>query len=299
MKYQKRWNASASLAAYSGAVVGEVVKRHDRQPSGIKQMKRAITCAIFSMCCSNSVVAGLIASDSMAYESGQSISLKNGGFGFGGEWRTGTGTATVSSPGLEYWGVSYAGNRIDVSGTGSFGRRLPEVFGDTDETYYFSVLVRPFSANSSGYFGIGLYDSSVGGDGIFFGEPGSGTNAWVISAGNGTSEVSSGIAPSTESVSLLVLRATYKSSTSDTFTLYVNPDVTNPEPTTGTTLNIEAGKPVDITAVFLGTDASFDEFRIGKTFESVTPEPSSLAILGVGVLLTTRRTICRKHKDKT
>jgi hypothetical protein len=121
---------------------------------------------------------------------------------------------------------------------------------------------------------------------LFTGKPGADAiHNYVVEDRGGSLQVASGTAPTPGEAALLVLKAEFAAG-NDTFTLYMNPVPGGPEPLSGTVKsNSDVGLVNGLT--FYSTGAfSIDEIRVGETFADVTPtpEPASLALLGLGAL---------------
>ncbi len=77
----------------------------------------------------------------------------------------------------------------------------------------------------------------------------------------------------------MVLRADFTSG-NDTFSLYIDPGSTEPAAADAVNSEINVGMINGIEIAGSGA-FNFDELRIGATYASVVPEPSSLAIVSV------------------
>lgn len=71
----------------------------------------AMTVAAAAMSLPLSLSAALSVYEPFNYTAASTLAGQNGGTGFSGAWTAGTGSSTVSNPGLTYSGLTVVGNR--------------------------------------------------------------------------------------------------------------------------------------------------------------------------------------------
>src|SRR4051812_14877501 len=167
----------------------------------------------------------------------------NGGSGFASPWAPGGFNAfsagyvplegSLCFSNLQTSGGSVSGAAFSaINGT---LRNLAQPLGAAPTTVYLSFLVQPQGALDAGlfqgFFGLTL-NGSAGND-LFIGKPGGGaTDEYVLEARGGAHQVTSGAAVVVGRTALLVVRAELRAG-NDLFTLYVNPKLKDPEPSSG------------------------------------------------------------------
>lgn len=206
---------------------------------------------------------------------------------------TGATSYVVTASGLSYSGLQTSGGAIQSSVVNVTQARPFAVSNITTATYYsFLVNFADFDsaavllnlADSSGNFVSGARFSSD-----------SGGTLYVQSNGS----VGSGTAVATNQTYLIVGKWT--PGATDTTELWLNPVAGDPEPVTPTlSLSAGAGSGVAQWSSYIHSsglsDYTFDEFRVGDTWASVTPvpEPGTLSLLALGALFALRQS--RKFK---
>ncbi len=205
----------------------------------------------------------------------------NGGSGFSGPWAQGGFNAFAS----RYVPVegSICHSRLQTSGDSVTGSASPSIngairnlafpLGQNNTTVYVSFLLQPQGTLDSGIFGgfFGLtLNGSLGND-LFIGKPGGGANdEYVLEARGGAFQVPSGTPTVIGRTALLVVRADFRPGL-DLFTLYVNPNPRDPEPSSGAVeANLDLGVVSRIGIYSTGAFA-VDEIRIGTTYTDVVP----------------------------
>jgi hypothetical protein len=181
-------------------------------------------------------------------------------------------------------------NRVYSAG-GFAGRYFTEpsvLYGYPGTTNYFSILIRPESTPATNhYYGLQLFSNGNDtGDGhdVFVGKSGSSLYYGLEYSTNdiaGATNVYVHTYSSTQAVSnqtvFLVVRVVFADPTGvDSFSLYVNPTPGGSEPAPDATLSVDIGIQNGL-AMNSGNGArvSFDEIRMGYTFDSVTSTLSS------------------------
>ncbi|GAB4181647.1 MAG: hypothetical protein Fur0032_22780 [Terrimicrobiaceae bacterium] len=221
-----------------------------------------------------------------------SISLIGQGptsLGFTGNWITGTtGPADPVATGLTYTGVESAGGAATI-GTSNVrtGRLLETPFtASTTGTYYLSFLMDLGGVDSQ-YKALEVHDGGFAASNRNF-RLGNGGGAGGFSATNFGFRIADGasqdLGAADTNVNFFVVRFDLSSTAaSDTVTVYRNPsDLSVETNNTGVTLSGQDIHFDRITlAQFTSQQVTYDEIRIGTTFTSVIPEPSSAALLGI------------------
>ncbi len=258
-------------------------------------------CATALLCFSATSQAALIVQDSfltgsnpLLGEYNTSSSLIGQGptaTGFTGNWLVGTsGTINPITTGLTYTGVESAGGAASITGTNNVrtGRLLSTPFtASTTGTYYLSFMMdlggvdtqyKAFELHNGGFAGTdrGFRLGNGGGAGGF-----SATN-YAFRIGDGAAQDLG--AANTNTNFFLVRFDLSSTAASDTVTVYRNPvDLLIESNNTGVTL---AGQDILFDRIslaqFTTQQVSFDEIRLGTTFASAIPEPSSMVLLTMG-----------------
>jgi hypothetical protein len=224
---------------------------------------------------------------------GAPISGQSGGAGWSGPWGGSLaagyfiGSGSLASP---FPGEGTSGNMLSTGvSTGNKGtlRNLASSLGTPGTTDYFSFLIQPTGTVGNG-FDDGHMGLSILGtlNSLFCGKPGVGAvnpNLYDIETGGGITRAPTTVAAVSGQTVLMVVRADF-TAVNDTFTLYINP-LSTTEPATpsavlgGFSVGTVTGLQVSGPGAF-----NFDELRVGTTFASVVPEPSSIAMLVIGML---------------
>jgi hypothetical protein len=209
----------------------------------------------------------------------------NGGTGFNGPWTQ--GGFNVSGSGYTPVEDSLCVAKLPTSGGSVSGpafsaingavRDLASPLGQDNTTVYLSFLVQPQGTLHAGvfrgFFGLTL-NGSLGSE-LFVGKPGGGADdQYVLEARGGAFQVPSGTSAVVGRTTLLVVRADFRPG-KDVFTLYVNPRLRDPEPSSGA---VEADLDLGlVTRVGLYSTGAFavDEVRIGTTYADVVPVSSN------------------------
>lgn len=234
------------------------------------------------------------------------------GYASGGAWNTTsnfvagglTHPSLITTPGLHL--SRTAGEVVGVLDTtpgGTFGSAglvgSNGNIGGTDVTgtVYFSVLARKDAA-AAGFAGFQVYDSALGnaGEGFGVGEVGPGGYKWLQSGGNNF--IGDPATPIAEGVTqLFVFKIDFDETATTSAQVWINPDPTLAEGVqpAGISSLIPAARPEQGFNTFRmrgNSVFSFDEVRMGTTWEDVTPtvipEPSGsllslLALTGLAL----------------
>ncbi|MGE5296453.1 MAG: discoidin domain-containing protein, partial [Solirubrobacterales bacterium] len=226
--------------------------------------------------------AGVIVYDGFDYAAG-SLGGKAGGTG----WDAGVawdGGQTVTSPGLEWPGLPFVGNKVTSTSTASF-RLMPAGFSALNRTLWFSFICQNSATPS--WCGISPFNGS-GSEALFIGKPD--TSAyWGLALYNSMSDSGAvtGAKLSTVPVGELaffVVRI-INGASSSRITAWINPGLGS-EPTVATafydseTAGEKTGRvPFDrIRISGAGQALFYDELRIGETYADIAGSARGLAI---------------------
>ena len=223
-------------------------------------------------------LAGQLAEDSF------SISFPvyaSGGSGFSGPWTVGGFNAfsagytqrvkSLCYPRLDTSGGSVSGDAFGaINGT---VRNLAQTLGAPNTTAYVSFLIQARGTLNDGVFNgfFGLTLNGSAGNDLFIGKPGGGAlDQYVIENRGGANQIPSGLKVKVGKTELLVLKAQFMAG-NDVFTLYTNPAVGKPEPTSNVVkTDVDLGTVSKIGIYSTGAFV-IDEIRIGTTFADVLP----------------------------
>ena len=283
-------------------------------------MPRSLVIVLLTCCVGLTVPAGAqTAYEAFDYTIGQPLNGQNGGIGFSGAYTASQNnySETMASPdfqissALTYGSLATFGNA--VSGTPYLldFRSLSQSFGSTaGTTLYASFLIRPDgSAGTGAYGGFALTNYNpdlakpLNAGGVLIGEVTGGYGIQQYGADPATAtntDVSerAGTTPQQGAVTLMVVKFSFLSG-NDKIELFVNPTLGAPLPSAAdATLT---SFDLNFNRVYLEANErsyTFDEFRLGDSFSSVTPvpEPSTYAagaLAVAAVLLTQRRRVSR------
>jgi hypothetical protein len=233
---------------------------------------------------SAAVAAIPVASEPFAYNPGALLNGQNGGAGFSGPWVASGFNASlhdnyaVEGGSLGGTGLSPAGGRIAsaaVPQIAGLGRSLePSILATDTVTVYWSFLLRPEGVMGggafNGFFGLYLDGTANGGNAdLFAGKPGSSAQAdYALEGRGGSGQVSSGVPAAIGQTALLVVRGDFTPGL-DRFTLHVNPDPCEAEPSGGTVKDdMDLG---DVSAIVIYSTGAFslDEVHMGPSFLGV------------------------------
>lgn len=251
----------------------------------------------------SSATAILVAYDSFDYTVGSSLATLNGGAGFSSAWSIqqttagGNGTVLVSTSGVTTT-PSHATN--STAGNGIYGVRSFDRINTG--TVYFSFLVDNVNdTDGSRFIAFSLMDGST--EKAYLGQSGGGSLWGAFGALNLNSTTAS--RPSVSGMTQLVLKVEFdQSGINDRATLFVNPDLSGTEPTSGYFTSTGDYFTNGFNGIRMGsgfangsqttTVASFDEVRIATDWVSLaqTPEPGRmlLVVCGLaGVVMRRRR----------
>jgi hypothetical protein len=246
--------------------------------------------------------AQMLSSDPISYTLGNNLNNKNGGTGFSAKYVEDTNfpSGDTIGAGLTYTHLAVSANSISAPapdpnlGFGSISRPLTlpggTNFGISSGTLFASFLIRPGALQSGAtladaFGGFALINNATGGTGspIFVGDLG-GFYGVQEQGGAGASS-SSTVSSLIDTTAFLVLRYTFVSG-ADTVDLFVNPDPAAALPAVPSA-SISVNTDFNQIQIQQGARAySYDEFRLGNTFQDVAPvpEPETLWLLALGAL---------------
>ena len=217
---------------------------------------------------------------------------KNMGEGFNGPW-TESGSQSdydlIASESLSFPFLATAGNALlsrapSTFGTDLFRQLATSVGGTPGTTLWVSFLIRKTSNGSASpqddYFGLALYPSNPALPALFIGDTGESNLYSLGNAGSAGGQVASSVTSKVAAnATLLVVKITFADGP-ETIELFVNPDPSQPAPTTANATKTDLNVPGIIALGILGGfDATWraDEIRIATTFAEVVPMPGKLA----------------------
>ena len=222
----------------------------------------------------------------------------NGGSGFGGAYTAGGGSAgSITAGSLTYSSLVSSGNKLTTSSAGPnlITRNFDAADTFTDgSTFYVSFLMRWDGSQANSWGGVQLIGS--GPAQLFIGHPGSNiANYSIERAGFDITAQQSNVAAMTGQTALLIARVQLASG-NDTVRLYVNPDLTAPEPSIGSAPDLTGQDFGTISQLAISSSDAYsvDEIHVGLTYGSAVgavPEPAGLGLLSIGglVLVVRRR----------
>jgi hypothetical protein len=205
-----------------------------------------------------------------------------GGRGFSGEWTFGGFNASgatnyvIKGGSLQYPGLLVSGNHLYSDAQSSISgirRGFKQPLRENGKTKYLSFLVRPEGSLNqgalNGFFTIGFANDS--GKEIAFGKPGGDAlGDYVAEDRGGNGQVTTGVKAEPGKVALVVVKLQFAEN-EDSFTLFVNPDIKQAEPSQGISKKGKDYGQFDTLMVYSTGAFSLDEVRIGKTFAEVLP----------------------------
>jgi hypothetical protein len=176
--------------------------------------------------------------ESFDYTPGSTVSGQSGGTGFTGAWVEGGDLAeldTIQAPGLSYPLYPSLGN-AGLSVPPSDFVQAPfrasiSIPGTAGTTAWVSYLVRKDSNNTTGipvgedYFGLTLYGTGSGGNGLLLGDSGESANFALGTAGSLSNPGEISTTPVGLGSTALVIAKIEFTGLNETVTLYVNPDL--------------------------------------------------------------------------
>lgn len=232
------------------------------------------------------------ASDSFNYTAGAgALANQNGGSGWSSTW--GTGTNSITSPGLTFskggQTLTSAGGTATTVGNnvGNFRQISSTVSSGTE---FVSLLAKLDSGTGgTGYAGVSLFNG--GSENLFIGQPNN--NAfWGLDQSTGGQFTTLPIDGTTH---LFVVQIDYGAGTAgnDRVRMYVDPTPGLSAPDVTPAIDVSTSRSASFNQVRIqsGNAASpidFDELRLGTTYAGVTPasvpEPATLGLFAVAAL---------------
>jgi hypothetical protein len=232
------------------------------------------------------VAAGILVSEPFSYPADQLLNGQGGGFGFSGPWdeySTSPGD-TIDAGSLRFNFLGVSGNSLsstaDQSYTGALRDLASPIAGTSGTTIWVSYLIRKASDGglaTDKFFGLALY-SNASNDALFIGDTSENDFYSLGIAGSADGQVaSSSRSVVSSSATLLVVKISFVDG-ADRVDLFVNPDVTQGEPTFPSVTKSDLNIP-DVSAIgILGGVPIYkaDEIRIGTQFRDVAPRAAKL-----------------------
>ena len=224
------------------------------------------------------------------------LANQNGGTGWSSSW--GTGTNSVSSPGLTF---SKNGQTLVTSGNtattvgnnvGNFRQIATTVNSGTE---WVSLLANLNSGTpGSGYAGVSLFNGGT--EDLFIGQP-SNKTVWGLDQSTGLQTTTTNIDSTTH---LFVVEIDYGAGTggNDRVRFYVDPTPGAAAPDVAPAIDVSTTRSASFNQLRIqsgsgGPAINFDELRLGTTYASVTPvpEPATLGISAIALGLLARRRV--------
>ena len=242
----------------------------------------------------------LVTTENFDYTSGSQLAGQNGGSGWGGAW-SGSTTATVQSPGLDFPGRVETGNKA-VMGTNFSTYSLFRTLGTNVSGLTASSATLSFLFNLTGndvdtgirFAGLSLFSGAS--ELIYFGKPGNTTEIGIHKYSGG--EEILGVDASFSSSTVFLFEADFVLNTFGNSTVTVKVSDNSGGGTllqTWSNLSLGSGFQFDQirlirdSALDSGIDPEFDEISL-----NAVPEPSTLGailagVVGIGAVLLRRR----------
>ncbi len=217
----------------------------------------------------------------------------------GGAWTGGWDSVGVTSPGLVYPGLSAVGNKASTGAGGVGGGKfymMPTGFSAMNSTVWISFLAKADTSAGADWSGVSTFNGESA-ESLFLGNPGGQGGAsryWGAHVYNvmGDPGVPDGpqISPISVDNQIFAVAKIVNGASSANLTLWVNPSVES-EPTLGDALLTgTVGRiPFDRVRIAGSSDGvvNYDELRVGDSYFAVVPEPTTIALLGLGGLALT------------
>jgi hypothetical protein len=212
---------------------------------------------------------GLVLYEGFNYPAGSLLRDQNGGIGWARAWNEygqGNTASLIVANSLTFGNLKTAGGAVQFTSQNPIGHaRIPlKQIGVDGTVLYFSILVRPLTVTGGSpdsYFGMGFSDMG-------FGKPGR-TDVYSIEKPSFNFSKTSVQAKANETV-FLVGRVTFRAG-NDLVEFWVNPTPGQPLPAPmATKSDVNVSLPGDI-GIGGSVRCLFDEYRIGTTWESVSP----------------------------
>lgn len=212
----------------------------------------------------------LLIYDGFDYPEGTGLAGKTGGTGWRNPWNEygqGHTASVIEGSGLTFPGLQTTGRAVRTTSRRPVGHaRVPETqLGITGSVLYASILARPVDALNVGwpdtYFSFGFSD-------MYVGKPGQ-HNFFSVGKGYGNM-ASTTTQAERDKTAFLVFRVTFRDG-GDIVEMWVNPTPGQPLPAPAAVKSdIDVSLPGDI-GIGSSIPTIFDEYRIGTTWESVSP----------------------------
>ena len=227
---------------------------------------------------------GLIASDEFEYPSTPNLYGANGGAGWASQWFKLSNIPTGVTPdGLTWPGLLTRGGCASTAPfpTADFTRysRAVATYVDPDDTVYISFLIRPNPGfGMSAGLAFGTWDNGM----VVGARP---TGVYGLMTPPDTARSDTKMAVVQGETSLLVTRVRKNSDATVSWSLYVNPPVSNSEPAVPDAVLTVPGTMLP-PAIMIYNDGGFstDEIRLGHIWSSVLPQTILGDIIGDGVV---------------
>lgn len=279
-------------------------------------------CALAALHLALPARATLLAYEGFDYPAGANLVGQTGGFGFSTAWGSSAGIQRIDHPGLSYPGLITSGGHLYLEGTSAGNallfRDLTVGHGTEGTTVWISFMHQRTGpvggdagpgGNPSYLRPINLALFEGGSERLALGEgtrsvgtaSAPDTDVWgLVVSGNVNIAATTWTTASLAVESLALVRIDYGPGDVDTAYMWINPSL-GAEPDIASAMAAAngnfafnrirpfAGNP-SAAAGNLGGQGTMDEIRIGTTWASVVPEPSTMALftLGLGSLLLAR-----------
>lgn len=227
--------------------------------------------------------------------------------GFGQSWAGTSGNWQANAGGEDSAVVEYeAGGRVQWIGVGNFPfdrnvTRQLKTGQPASGEWWTSIMVNRLSngwvtTGDPTYVVGGFTDAAGNGLQVGYDDSDADGDPSLVLRVNGSNTVLSPTTNSSDNIYVL-MQLIVDESGDDTINYWIDPDTLNPAPTADGSLSVALTDSLTPFSQFKFESpgqsgvAYFDEIRLGTTFESVTgvPEPTTLALLGLGGLAALRR----------
>ena len=245
-----------------------------------------------------------IAYDGFNYTAASSLNGTSGGgsFGFSAPWLA-NGGSVVAGSGLSYPGLDVTGNAA-IPGAGATNQTDYRTFANLNgTTTWFSFLYQnPDTQNGITGFTIGSGSAVIhaelditGTNGLFIGQTGPAGFISLTAVGNVDYDLAVA-GYNGNDTALIVVELSYTDASSGIINAWVNPSLSSSPGGANLSEPFSLQNLDQIGFISENGDMTADEVRIGTSFASVVPEPSSCGYLASAALLCLVAALWRKRK---